>query len=172
MRLEHQCAQQCLCPALPLRPQGKDKPTFCSNKDDGDVVVVVNAAEAELTGRKWDQKLYRWHTGYPGGLKERTAKEMAEKKPDYVLRQAVLGMLPKNNLRRVRSHPSPATLRTWPPALMGMCRARLAHHTAFSHHGPLSPHPPSPHPPCLPPSVPCAVHGPQAAHICWREARL
>ncbi len=52
-------------------------------------------------GRKWDTKLYRWHTGYPGGLKERTAKEMFAKKPDSILREAVLGMLPKNNLRRV-----------------------------------------------------------------------
>lgn len=92
------------CPRLPARcpPQGKDKPTFCPNKDDGDVVVVVNAADVELTGRKWDQKLYRWHTGYPGGLKERTAKQMFAKKPDSILREAVLGMLPKNNLRRVR----------------------------------------------------------------------
>ncbi|EFN58737.1 hypothetical protein CHLNCDRAFT_19927, partial [Chlorella variabilis] len=80
--------------------QGKDKPTYRPNADDGDVVVVVNAGEVELTGRKWDQKLYRWHTGYPGGLKERTAKQMAAKKPDAVLRGAVLGMLPKNNLRR------------------------------------------------------------------------
>lgn len=67
------------------------------------MVVVVNASEAELTGRKWDQKLYRWHTGYPGGLKERTAKDQAARKPDAILRAAVLGMLPKNNLRRVRA---------------------------------------------------------------------
>ncbi|KAL4426999.1 hypothetical protein ABPG77_009560 [Micractinium sp. CCAP 211/92] len=80
--------------------QGKDKPTYCPNKDDGDVVVVVNAADVELTGRKWDQKMYRWHTGYPGGLKERTAKQMFAKQPDSILREAVMGMLPKNNLRR------------------------------------------------------------------------
>ena len=79
---------------------GKDKPTFCPWKDEGDVVVVVNTAEAELTGRKWDQKLYRRHTGYPGGLRERTAREAAARRPDAVLRAAVLGMLPKNNLRR------------------------------------------------------------------------
>lgn len=91
--------------ALAPWPQGKDKPTYRPNADDGDVVVVVNAGEVELTGRKWDQKLYRWHTGYPGGLKERTAKQMAAKKPDAVLRGAVLGMLPKNNLRRVRRGP-------------------------------------------------------------------
>jgi large subunit ribosomal protein L13 len=88
-------------PTLPPK-QGKDKPTFQPNQDDGDVVVVVNAGDIELTGRKWDQKLYRWHTGYPGGLKERTAKDMFARKPDSILREAVLGMLPKNNLRRVR----------------------------------------------------------------------
>lgn len=59
--------------------------------------------QVEMTGRKWDQKLYRWHTGYPGGLKERTAKEHFARKPDAILREAVLGMLPKNNLRRVRA---------------------------------------------------------------------
>lgn len=80
--------------------QGKDKPTFCPNKDDGDVVVVVNAAEVEFTGRKWDQKLYRWHTGYPGGLKDRTAKDQFERQPEAILEAAVNGMLPKNNLRR------------------------------------------------------------------------
>lgn len=79
---------------------GKDKPTFCPWKDDGDVVVVVNAKDIDFTGRKWDDKLYRWHTGYPGGLRERTAKEQHARKPDAVLRAAVMGMLPKNNLRR------------------------------------------------------------------------
>ena len=82
--------------------QGKDKPTFAAHEDGGDVVVVVNAEHVEFTGRKWDQKLYRWHSGYPGGLKERTARDQHSRKPDYVLRAAVLGMLPKNNLRRVR----------------------------------------------------------------------
>jgi ribosomal protein L13 len=93
------------------RLQGKDKPTFKPNADDGDVVVVVNAAQAELTGRKWEQKLYRWHTGYPGGLKERTAEQVAARKPGAELRSAVLGMLPKNNLRRVRPHAWEAALR-------------------------------------------------------------
>jgi len=79
---------------------GKDKPTFCPWKDDGDVVVVVNSKDVDFTGRKWENKLYRWHTGYPGGLKERTAKDQHARKPDAVLRAAVMGMLPKNNLRR------------------------------------------------------------------------
>eukprot|EP00887_Chlorella_sp_A99_P001456 scaffold8.g1456.t1 len=80
--------------------QGKDKPSYVPNRDDGDVVVVINAAGVELTGRKWDQKLYRWHTGYPGGLKERTAKDQFARRPEAVLEAAVNGMLPKNNLRR------------------------------------------------------------------------
>jgi large subunit ribosomal protein L13 len=79
---------------------GKDKPTYSPEKDDGDVVVVVNAKGLEFTGRKWDNKVYRWHTGYPGGLKERTAKEQHERDPTEVLRKAVMGMLPKNNQRR------------------------------------------------------------------------
>lgn len=79
---------------------GKNKPTYSPNKDDGDVVVVINAKELEFTGRKWEDKVYRWHTGYPGGLKERTAKEQRERDPTEVLRKAVMGMLPKNNLRR------------------------------------------------------------------------
>ncbi|KAH7618828.1 putative 50S ribosomal protein L13 [Nannochloris sp. 'desiccata'] len=91
---------------------GKDKPTFSPWKDDGDVVVVVNAQDVEFTGRKWDRKVYRWHTGYPGGLKQRTAKEQHERKPGEVLRAAVMGMLPKNNLRRsmarkLRIYPGP-----------------------------------------------------------------
>lgn len=55
--------------------------------------------QVQFTGRKWDDKLYRWHTGYPGGLKQRTAKQMREKHPDRILRKAILGMLPRNNLR-------------------------------------------------------------------------
>jgi len=80
--------------------QGKDKPTFAPNKDDGDAVVVVNASKLALTGRKLEDKVYRWHTGYPGGLKERTAAEQMRRDPTEVLRRAVRGMLPKNNLRR------------------------------------------------------------------------
>lgn len=80
------------------------------------MVVVVNAADVELTGRKWDQKMYRWHTGYPGGLKERTAKQMFAKQPDSILREAVMGMLPKNNLRRV-SQVEPG--HGWPGSWLG-----------------------------------------------------
>ena len=80
--------------------QGKDKPQYRPNVDDGDAVVVVNASKLAFTGRKMEQKTYRWHTGYPGGLKERTAAEQMRRDPTEVLRRAVSGMLPKNNLRR------------------------------------------------------------------------
>ena len=62
-------------------------------------MVVVNAKDIELTGRKFDEKVYKWHTGYPGGLKQRTVREQWERDPTEILRKAVSGMLPKNNLR-------------------------------------------------------------------------
>lgn len=80
--------------------RGKHKPTFLRNADCGDNVVVINAKEMVLTGNKWKNKMYRWHTGYPGGLKERTAKDMAARKPEEILRHAVAGMLPKNKMRK------------------------------------------------------------------------
>lgn len=83
--------------------QGKDKPTYHPAKDEGDVVIVTNVAAAAFTGRKWDDKLYRWHTGYPGGLKGRTARDAAARDPTDPLRRAVYGMLPKNNLRAARA---------------------------------------------------------------------
>lgn len=83
--------------------QGKDKPTYAPWKDEGDVVIVVNARHVELTGNKWDQKLYRWHTGYPGGLKERTAQDQFQRAPEKILYEAVYGMLPKNKLRKERA---------------------------------------------------------------------
>lgn len=81
---------------------GKDKPTYCPWKDEGDVVVVINAKHVAFTGKKLDRKVYRWHTGYPGGLKERTLREQLDKDPIEVLRKAVERMLPRNNLRRCR----------------------------------------------------------------------
>mmetsp|Transcript_27375 Transcript_27375/g.49505 ORF Transcript_27375/g.49505 Transcript_27375/m.49505 type:complete len:181 (-) Transcript_27375:1611-2153(-) len=79
--------------------KGKHKPTYRPNGDCGDVVVVINAEKVHFTGNKWHGKLYRWHTGYPGGLKERRAIDMLEKRPDQILRKAVLGMLRRTNLR-------------------------------------------------------------------------
>ena len=81
---------------------GKHKPTYLPYIDSGDHVVVTNARHVVLTGQKMDKKLYRWHTGYPGGLKERTAKEMLDRNPNNILRKAVNGMLPKNRLRKMR----------------------------------------------------------------------
>ncbi|KAG2438286.1 hypothetical protein HYH02_010984 [Chlamydomonas schloesseri] len=82
--------------------QGKDKPTYNPTKEQGDVVVVVNASHVELTHDKWSTKLYRWHTGFPGGLRSRPAAEQWEKDPRQLLRNAVSGMLPKNKSREVR----------------------------------------------------------------------
>ena len=79
--------------------RGKHKVTFTPHVDGGDFFVVVNAAKVQLTGKKLDQKLYRYHTGYVGGLKEITYREMMEKKPEEVVAHAVSGMLPKNKLR-------------------------------------------------------------------------
>jgi large subunit ribosomal protein L13 len=101
-------------------PQGKHKPNFTPHYDCGDYVVVVNAAHVNLTGSKLTQKKYTWHTGYPGGLKQRTVETMLERKPEEVyyhskmihfynefdvsctvqiVRRAVMGMLAKNRLQ-------------------------------------------------------------------------
>ena len=79
--------------------RGKHKATFTPHVDGGDFVVVVNADKVVLTGKKLDQKMYRYHTGYVGGLKEITYREMMAKKPEEVVAHAVSGMLPKNKLR-------------------------------------------------------------------------
>ena len=78
--------------------QGKHKPVYTPFIDTGDHVVVINARKAVFTGSKNDQKLYRRHTLYPGGLRETTVKEMFEKKPEKVIELAVKGMLPKTKL--------------------------------------------------------------------------
>ena len=79
--------------------RGKHKVTFTPHVDGGDFVDVVNAEKVVLTGKKLDQKMYRYHTGYVGGLKEITYREMMEKKPEEVVMHAVSGMLCKNRLR-------------------------------------------------------------------------
>ena len=83
--------------------RGKTKPTFTPHVDCGDNVIIINAAKVKLTGAKWDQKIYYHHTGFPGGIKSATAKEMREKKPSSLLKKAIQGMLPKNRLGRVLS---------------------------------------------------------------------
>jgi large subunit ribosomal protein L13 len=82
---------------------GKDKPSFTPYLDSGDHVVVINANQIKMTGNKLEQKVYYSHSGYPGGLKEVPAKRVRETKPEWVVREAVLGMLPKNKLRARRA---------------------------------------------------------------------
>lgn len=79
---------------------GKNKPQYTPHTDIGDFVVVINASQVRLTGKKWSQKCYYHHSGYPGGLRVTKAKEMREKKSEEILKHAVKGMLPKNNLGR------------------------------------------------------------------------
>ena len=81
---------------------GKHKPTYTPHVDGGDYVVVINAEKLKLTRNKNVKKLYRWHTGYPGGLKERNFNEMMAKHPEEVIRRAVINMLPKNRTRKNR----------------------------------------------------------------------
>ncbi|MEM6792621.1 MAG: 50S ribosomal protein L13 [Acidobacteriota bacterium] len=80
--------------------RGKHKTMFAPHMDTGDFVIVVNADKVVLSGRKEDQKIYRRHSGRPGGLKEQTAREMRAKKPERMIELAVRGMLPKNRLGR------------------------------------------------------------------------
>ena len=79
---------------------GKHKPHYAPNLDTGDFVVVVNGGNIAVTGNRLDDKLYRRHTGYPGGLKAITLRRMMEKHPERVIRFAVKGMLPKSKLGR------------------------------------------------------------------------
>ena len=80
--------------------RGKNKPDYTPHVDTGDHVIVVNAEKVVLTGKKPEQKVYRHHSGYPGGLKEVKFKNMIEKRPERVIELAVKGMLPKNSLGR------------------------------------------------------------------------
>lgn len=94
--------------ALLLR--GKDKATFVPHLNNGDGVIVVNARKVKLTGTKWTSKNYYRHTGYFGGLKSLTARELLEKTPERLIENAVWGMLPKTSLsrqlmRRLRVYP-------------------------------------------------------------------
>ena len=79
---------------------GKNKPTFTPNVDTGDFVIVINTDKAVLTGKKLENKFYRYHTGYIGGLKEISYKKMMAEKSDLAVYEAVRGMLPKNSLGR------------------------------------------------------------------------
>ena len=85
---------------LAMRLRGKHKPVFTPHLDTGDFIIVVNADKVVLTGRKWDQKNYYRHSGYPGGITATAAKKLKESKPEDLIRAAVRGMLPKNRLGR------------------------------------------------------------------------
>ena len=81
--------------------RGKHKPTFTPNVDTGDFVIVINTDKVVLTGKKLEDKFYRYHTGYIGGLKEIPYKKLMAEKSDLAVYEAVKGMLPKNSLGRV-----------------------------------------------------------------------
>ncbi len=82
---------------------GKDKPNYTPFLDSGDHVIVINAERIKLTGNKIDQKIYYHHSGHPGGLKEVPIRTLMQRRPEEVVREAVLGMLPKNKLRARRA---------------------------------------------------------------------
>jgi len=84
------------------RLRGKHKPTFCNFQDNGDFIIVINADRIHLTGNKLDKKRYYTHSGFVGGIKSRTAREILDKEPEALIRSAVKGMLPKNKLGRAQ----------------------------------------------------------------------
>lgn len=85
---------------LAMRLRGKHKAIFTPHMDTGDFIVVVNAEKVKLTGRKWEQKTYYRHSGYPGGITATVAKRLVQLKPEDLVLTAVRGMLPKNRLGR------------------------------------------------------------------------
>ncbi|HVI29291.1 50S ribosomal protein L13 [Hansschlegelia sp.] len=90
-----------LASLIALRLRGKHKPSFTPHVDDGDNVIVVNAAQVAFTGRKREDKSYFWHTGYPGGIKERKAHQILDGRfPERVIEKAVERMLPRGPLGR------------------------------------------------------------------------
>jgi large subunit ribosomal protein L13 len=91
-----------LATEIASRLRGKHKPTFSPFIDNGDFIIVTNADKIQLSGKKWDDKKYYHHTGYMGGIKETTARELLEKHPADLVTKAVKGMLPKNKLGRAQ----------------------------------------------------------------------
>ncbi len=102
-----------LASIVAMRLRGKHKPTYTPHADDGDNIVIINAAKAVLTGRKAQRKVYHHHTGYIGGIKERTAKSILEGKfPERIVEKAIERMLPRGPLARqqlgnLRVYPGP-----------------------------------------------------------------
>lgn len=92
-----------LASIVAMRLRGKHKPTYTPHVDDGDNVIIINAAKTILTGKKYTDKKYYWHTGYPGGIKERTARAIYEGRfPERVMEKAVERMIPRGPLGRVQ----------------------------------------------------------------------
>lgn len=89
-----------LASQVAYRIRGKNNPLYTPHVDTGDWVIVINADKIRMTGNKMDQKTYYRHSGYIGGIKSTTAKELMEKKPEEIIKNAVKGMLPKNKLGR------------------------------------------------------------------------
>lgn len=89
-----------LASEIATRLRGKHKTIYSTFMDTGDFVVVLNAGKVRLTGNKWDDKVYYRHTGHMGGLKQETASELRDSKPEELVYRAVKGMLPKNSLGR------------------------------------------------------------------------
>jgi large subunit ribosomal protein L13 len=94
------CVLGRLASFVATRLRGKHKPLYTPHVDTGDHVIVINADKIALTGKKWDEKLYYRHSGYIGGLKSMTAKQLLQKRPEDLVMHAVRGMLPKNRLGR------------------------------------------------------------------------
>ncbi|MGV0819262.1 50S ribosomal protein L13 [Martelella sp. FLE1502] len=90
-----------LATLVAMRLRGKHKATFTPHVDDGDNVIVINAEKVAMTGKKYTDKMYYWHTGYPGGIKERTARQIIEGRfPERVIEKAVERMIPRGPLGR------------------------------------------------------------------------
>lgn len=94
------CVLGRLASFVAARLRGKHKPIYTPHVNTGDHIVVINADKVILTGRKWDQKVYYRHSGYIGGLKSITAKQLFQKRPEQLVVHAVQGMLPKSRLGR------------------------------------------------------------------------
>ena len=89
-----------MCTQIAMILRGKNKPTYTPHVDCGDYVIVINAEKITVTGNKMKEKIYKRHTGYPGGLRETTMEEMLVKHPTEVVRHAVKGMMPNGKLGR------------------------------------------------------------------------
>ena len=89
-----------LATEIARRLRGKHKPTFTPNVDSGDYIIVVNAGKVRVTGRKATDKIYQWHTGYPGGIKSISFEKLLQRSPTRVIEKAVKGMLPRGPLGR------------------------------------------------------------------------